>query len=127
MTKKEKQEFQEQLNNPPKDKYIYNRYNGIISKYKQIDENTYIETKTGITINLDQHILLGKTSEKLIYLIEKNDIVNGHRIIYDLKQSQNQYKTQGKFVTAKGYTFAENEIKTILTHEEYEKYCFRKE
>ena len=43
----------------------------------------------------------------------------------DLKQSRKHYNTIDCFVTAKGYTFEENEIETILTKEQYMKNCYK--
>ncbi len=58
MSKKEK------LNNIPKDKYIYQRYKGIITKYIQ-KEGYYIDCATGISTKIEEHLLLGKISKKL--------------------------------------------------------------
>lgn len=64
-------------------------------------------------------------SDNIKDLIECGDYVNGHRIIMDLKQSRKHYGTADCFVTAKGYTFEENEIKTILTKEQYMQNCYK--
>ena len=66
-----------------------------------------------------------KHSKNIIDLIEVGDYVNGHKIIMDLKQSRKHYNTIDCFVTAKGYTFEENEIETILTKEQYMKNCYK--
>ena len=66
-----------------------------------------------------------KHSKNIIDLIEVGDYVNGHKIIMDLKQSRKHYDTIDCFVTAKGYTFEENEIETILTKEQYMQNCYK--
>lgn len=53
----------------PENKYIYQRYNGIITKYI-VDGEYYIDVKTGIATKKDETILLGKISENIINLIE---------------------------------------------------------
>ena len=60
----------------PENKYIYQRYNGIITKYI-VDEEYYIDVKTGIATKKDETILLGKISENIINLIE----VRRHHIL----------------------------------------------
>lgn len=62
-------EIKEKLANMPKDKYIYQRYNGIITKYK-VSGEYYINVEGGIAINKNKQLLLGKVSENLIDLIE---------------------------------------------------------
>lgn len=73
-------------------------------------------------LNKDENIV--KHSKNIIDLIEVGDYVNGHKIIMDLKQSRKHYHTIDCFVTAKGYTFEENEIETILTKEQYKSNCY---
>ena len=65
-----------------------------------------------------------KHSKHIIDLVEVGDYVNGHKIIMDLKQSRKHYGTIDCFVTAKDYTFEENEIETILTKEQYMQNCY---
>lgn len=94
---------------------------GSIGKVTKIEDNKYLyENKTLITWvgNVTKH------SFSIIDLIEVGDYVNGHKIIMDLKQSRKHYDTIDCFVTAKGYTFEENEIETILTHEQYQANCY---
>ena len=80
----------------------------------------YIECEKGIVDKEN----IAKHSKNLIDLIEVGDYVNGHKIIMDLKQSRKHYDTIDCFVTAKGYTFEENEIETILTKEQYMQNCY---
>ena len=61
-----------------------------------------------------------KISPNIIDLIEVGDYVNGHRIMMDLEKSKKHYKSNYDFVTAVGYTFEENEIKSIVTKEQFE-------
>lgn len=53
----------------PKTQYIYQRYNGIITKYI-VDETHYISVETGIANRKDTILLFGKVSENIIDLIE---------------------------------------------------------
>lgn len=50
--------------------YIYNRYNGVITTYKKLNNNVYMCLETGLTIDLDIELMLGKNSESIIDLIE---------------------------------------------------------
>ncbi len=114
----------------------------------EIEVNDYIRTKTGKIytvkgINIygdgDIHYLVKesivyvrankvvKHSKNIIDLIEVGDFVNGHKIIIDLQKSKKHYNTENNFVTAVGYTFTEEEIKTILTHEQYTQNAYRME
>ena len=61
-----------------------------------------------------------KHSKNIIGLIEVGDYVNGHKIIMDLEQSKKHYNSKDDFITAVGYTFEENEIKSIVTKEQFE-------
>lgn len=69
-----RKEIEEKFNNLTKDNYIYQRYNGIITKYMQKEEY-YIHCATGIGIKIEGYLLLGKTSKNLIDLIEEGDIL----------------------------------------------------
>lgn len=60
--------------------YLYNRYNGIITTYKKINEKKYICLETGFTVDLDHQLILGKTSENIIDLTEVDDYVNGRKV-----------------------------------------------
>ena len=68
-----------------------------------------------------------KHSKNIIDLIEKGDYVNGHKIIMDLEQSMKHYDTIDCFVTAKGYTFEEEDIKSIVTKEQFASVEYRVE
>lgn len=81
----------------------------------------YIECEKSI-VNKENIV---KHSKNIIDLIEVGDYVNGHKIIMDLKQSRKHYDTIDCFVTARGYTFEENEIETILTKEQYIQNCYK--
>lgn len=72
MTKKE---IQEELNNLSKPKYLYQRYNGEMRKY-EVQDNILIDVKNANNIiNLDKQIILGKTSEDKIDLLEVDDLI----------------------------------------------------
>ena len=105
-----------------KNKYIYQRYNGTITKYI-VDTEYYIDVGTGIATKRDETVLLGKVVENIIDLIEVEDIVEvlDHdwlRVfnIYDediLKSfiedcEENNWKLQG-----------------IMTKEVYKQNCFK--
>ena len=67
MKKKKLQELIE--NAKQNEKVIYQRYNGLINKY--IDSGDYyIGCNTGIAIEKNEHLLLGKVSENIIDLIK---------------------------------------------------------
>lgn len=66
-----------------------------------------------------------KHSKNIIDLIEVGDYINGKEIIMDLKRSKDFYNSSNEFVTAINYTFEKDEIKTILTKEQYKQNCFR--
>ena len=106
----------------PKNKYIYQRYNGTITKYI-VDNEYYIAVGTGIAIKKNETVLLGKVAEDIIDLIEVGDIVEvlDHdwlrvfniddedilkSFIEDCKE--NNWKLQG-----------------IMTKEVYEQNCFK--
>ena len=94
--------------------------NGIIGEYYQDRlEFDFIETdKETIGFDIEKDIV--KHSKNIIDLIEVGDYVNGHKIIMDLEQSKKHYNSKDNFVTAVGYTFEENEIKSIVTKEQFE-------
>ena len=71
--------------------YIYNRYNGTITTYKKLNDNVYICLETGLTIDLDHQLMLGKNSENIIDLIESGDYVNGEEVIEVRKQNEKIY------------------------------------
>lgn len=106
-----------------KNKYIYQRYNGIITKYI-VDEEYCIAVETGIANRKDTILLLGKVSENIIDLIEIEDIVftedfNGYSFIHIYsKEMLEALKEDVK---------NEVKIKSILTHEQYEQNCYRLE
>lgn len=108
----------------------------------EIEVGEYVRTDKGIIYKFTQRIKkdiqlqdfincndgrMLKHSKNIIDLIEVGDYVNGHKIVMDLQASKKHYNTENNFITAIGYTFEENEIKTILTHEQYELNCFRLE
>ena len=95
-------------------------YHGMTDSSKKYSTYTYGKgSRNDIKNKIENH------SFNIIDLIECGDYVNGHRIIMDLKQSSKHYGTANCFVTAKGYTFEENEIKTILTKEQFEQNLYK--
>lgn len=115
-------ELKEKIENIPEDKYIYQRYNGEITKYRDDGEH-YINCEIGLAFKKDGNLFHGKISENLIDLIEVGDIVNGYRIleIYE-KTAEDEER-----ILDIGYGMAifNEDVKTILTYELYEKNCYR--
>lgn len=62
-------ELKEKLANMPEDKYIYQRYKGEITKYRDDGEH-YINCEIGLAFKKDDNLFHGKVSENLIDLIE---------------------------------------------------------
>ena len=98
------------------------RINGIIGRVEQIG-NSLFWLEDGSSYSLSDKAV--KYSKNIIDLIEVGDYVNGHKIIMDLKQSRKHYITIDCFVTAKDYTFEENEIQTILSKQQYMQNCYK--
>lgn len=65
-----------------------------------------------------------KHSPNIIDLIEVGDYVNGKEVIMNLNKSKEWYNAEDDFVTCKDYTFSNEEIKTILTKEQYKANCY---
>lgn len=61
-----------------------------------------------------------KHSPNITDLIEVGDYVNGKKVILDLEKSKKMYNTKDDFVTCKDYTFEENEIKSVVTKEQFD-------
>ena len=106
----------------PKTEYIYQRYNGIITKYI-VDKEYYIAVGTGIATKKDETILLGKISENIIDLIEVGDIVevldhDWTRVFNiddeDILESVIEDIEEGNW-----------KLRGILTKEQYEQNCYK--
>lgn len=115
----------------PKVEYIYQRYNGIITKYI-INEEYYIDVKTGIAMKKNETILLGNISENIIDLIEVGDIVH-----YRINNISTTLETKG-YIDVITIVEDENhlvrlkkdyniEILEILTKEQYSQNCYKVE
>ena len=121
--KKKKKKLQELIENAKQnEKVIYQRYNGLITKY--IDKGDYyIGCNTGIAIEKNEHLLLGKVSENIADLIEVDDIVNGYRIlnIYEATTTDEERILDIGY----GYAIFNDEIETILTKESYMTNCYK--
>lgn len=124
-----RKEIEEKFNNLTKDNYIYQRYNGIITKYIQ-KEGYYIDCATGIGAKIEGHLLLGKTSKKLKDLIEVKDVIK-----YRIDNISTTLETKGyiegivdisdeemlqKIKSDKNYHILE-----ILTKEQYMANCYK--
>ena len=125
-------------------KYLYQRNNGIITKYEQIAkhiQNFYINTSTNIAVNIDEILLLGKINKNIIELLEDSDFVEleykspkyRKRItrIFEVSKLDDGFitfenchcyffiKENAKKITDK---ICKNiKIKSVLTHEEFNK------
>lgn len=106
----------------PKNKYIYQRYNGIIMKFIE-DDNHYINVETGIATKKDSQILLGEISEKIVDLIQIGDFVN-KGYVYEIGCTELGEKW---IHTLNGLLLFEEDIKSILTHEQYEQNSYKLE
>lgn len=69
-----KKKLKEKLENVPKNKYIYQRNNGEIIKYIEI-ESYYIDCETGFAYDKNDTGFLSKIKENPIDLIEVGDIL----------------------------------------------------
>ena len=114
----------------PKNKYIYQRYDGIITKYI-VNNEYYIAVGTEIATKKDETVLLGKVAENIIDLIEVGDFVNGYGVIdfYLDYFNGNDRREKPKRIAVIVDKFCDNhikedEIKTILTHEQFEQNCY---
>lgn len=114
---------QELLNNLPEKKSLYNRYDGEILEYKELENGYYIDVRSKVTFQKEEWLMLGKTSENLIDLIEYEDYVNGELVEGVWEETDESPKT----IITENKLLYDKDIKTVLTHEQYEKYCFRKE
>ena len=123
-----KKELKEKIENVPKNKYIYQRYNGLITKY--IDKGDYyIDCNTGIAIEKNEHLLLGKVSENIIDLIEVGDFVNGREVKHIAMFEGFPDYPKLIFVDETHLipddTCENEDIKTILTKEIYMANCYK--
>lgn len=113
-----KKEIQEKLNNPPKPKYLYQRYNGEIRKY-EVQDNILINVKNANDIiNLDKQMILGKTFENILDLLEVGDLVIHGEIAVFKTIFEDIYQLR-YFVDL--YRHENLDIKYVVTHEQIEK------
>lgn len=123
----------------PKDKYIYQRYNGIITKYI-VDNEYYIAVGTGIATKKDETVLLGKVSENIIDLIEVGDIVECVIEVVSGEDDTEKFEVVATGVKdIKGNNTNEigisgenginfipfKSVKKILTKEQFEENCYK--
>lgn len=83
----------------------------------------YARTEYGITTVLPNKAILTeifKESSDLIYLIEKEDYVNGERVVDVLLDGR-----MSRIKTAEGSTFFNNDIEWVVTHEQIEREKFK--
>ena len=115
-----KKELKEKLKNIPEDKYIYQRLNGIIKKYKD-DGNYYINCETGNAYEKYDNIFLGKVTENKIALVECGDYVNGWKVLAKTKTKNNEMKVciLTSFEDEHWITINNETLKTIVTKEAF--------
>ena len=113
----------------PKDKYIYQRYNGIITKYI-VDKEYYIAIGTGITTKKNETVLLGKVAENIIDLIEVGDIVEYQ--VNSLSESKvgrvksyRDARSNKEYLGVEGFDITKIYIKSILTNKQFEENCYK--
>lgn len=105
----------------PKNKYIYQRYDGTITKYI-VDNEYYIAVGTGIATKKDETVLLGKVAENIIDLIEVGDIV----FIQDVLNNDFVYIYDDEMLKAVREDIEEGlQITKILTHQQFEENCYK--
>ena len=112
----------------PKNKYIYQRYNGIITKYI-VDNEYYIDTQTGIARQKDETAFLGKVAEDIIDLIKVGDIVEYQVIsLSELKAGRvkkyRDTRNNKEYLGVEGFDITKIYIESILTHEQFEQNCY---
>ena len=114
-----KKEIQEKLNNLPKPKYLYQRYNGEIRKY-EVQDNILINVKNANDIiDTNKQLILGKISENIIDLIEIGDYVNGEQIDFISISKEGKKRP---LIRDNIYFFDKyNSIKSIVTKEQFNK------
>ena len=111
----------------PKTEYIYQRYNGIITKYI-VDKEYYIAVGTGIATKKDETVLLGKVSDKVIDLVEVGDIVNNYIVLdvmEDLQTGEIHLEMPSSYPKEGSCEIYNDEIEIILTHEQHEQNCYK--
>ena len=104
----------------------YVRINGIIGKVEQIGNSLFwIEDGSSYSLN-DKSI---NHSKNIIDLIEVGDVVNNHRVrkVYldgpvKYIKLDNSHSIEDNFTGVRTY---EDDIETILTHEQYERNCYK--
>lgn len=83
----------------------------------------YARTNYTITTMLPNKCILDtiiKENDNLIYLIEKEDYVNGERVVDVLLDGE-----MSRVKTAEGSTFFNNDIEWVITHEQIERHKFK--
>lgn len=97
--------------------YVRTKEKGYIGRILSIDEcNEWIETT--LEKEYTHHIDEFKIKPKIIDLIEVGDYVNGHRVITEKDKNKcNSIRLDN------GVLLENQDIKTILTHEQYKQNC----
>lgn len=115
----------EKLISEYKPKYLYQRYNGNLTKYEVLSDERIIEVQTGITLNLETDYLLGKISNKIIDLIEIKDILQIHNLKGDNITFCFEIFDEKTMIDLElGLDDKEIEILGVLTHEQFEERKF---
>lgn len=97
-------------------KYLYQRYNGIISKYERIYDDIYKDEFTGIVTSITKFLLLGELSEDITDLLEVGDILELEKGLLIIEDEDTLFSIQE--------SLEKYNIKSILTKEEFNKRKF---
>lgn len=97
---------------------------GEIHKIKSINDE-YIEYENGFGVPYELKEYIVKASYNIIDLISRFDLVNGHLVICKMHEDEKDIPTIIKCVG--DYYFKEEDIKSIVTHEQVEKMAYKVE
>ena len=96
-------------------------YNGLIGKVVQITNSNNYAIRIYNGAEYVVRAVIAKHSYNIIDLIEVGDIVN-NGYIYEVSNSEDGHKWVHNL---NGLLWFENDIKTILTHEQYNQNCYK--
>ena len=96
-------------------------FNGLIGKVVQLTDSGNYTIRIYNGAEYVVRAVIAKHSKNIIDLIELYDYVNG-MIVFDIITYDNGEK---ELKLSSGYLMSEDEIQDILTHEQYEKNCYK--
>lgn len=108
------------------DKIFYNKKTSGIEEYGQLIEKDNEGAESYTVVDAREVV---KHSKNIIDLIEKDDVLNGYRVIELIRLNSEEisvcvYKNK-EYMHCE--ILKEKDIKTILTHEMHEKHCYEVE